>query len=91
MKLVLLSHIFAMNLNICLVLVRIFMTIISRVYELGTVNMCNFLNFSLQDVLCLYSNITLVVVFYIISALCRIVVEPHKIVPFCNNDRKCVK
>ena len=30
--------------------------IISRIYKLGAVNVCNFLNFSLQNVLCLNPN-----------------------------------
>jgi hypothetical protein len=44
--------------------------IISRIYKLGTLHICNFFNFSLQDGLCLNPSITLIILFRIISALC---------------------
>ena len=65
--------------------------IISRVYKLGTVNICNFLNFSLQDVLYLNPNIILIILFCIISVLFKFVVEPYKIIPNCDHDWICAK
>ena len=44
---------------------------VSRLYNLGTVTVCNFLNLCLQDVLCLNPNITLIFLFCSVSALCR--------------------
>jgi len=40
---------------------------ISWIYKLGTVNICNFLINSLQDVLCLNPNITLIILFCILT------------------------
>jgi len=59
---------------------------ISRIYKLGTLNICNFLNFSLQDVLCLNPSVTLIILFCIISGVCRFVVGLQTIIPSCNNE-----
>jgi hypothetical protein len=45
-----------------------------------------FLKFYLQDVLCFNPDITPLILFCIINALCRFVVEPQEIIPDCNSD-----
>jgi len=60
--------------------------IISKIYKLGTINICNILNCCLQDILCLNPSITLIILFCIVSALCKFVIEHQNIIPDCNND-----
>jgi hypothetical protein len=54
----------------------------SRIYKLGMVNICNSLKFSLQDVLCVNSSITHIILFCIISTLHKVVVEPQNIIQY---------
>jgi hypothetical protein len=54
----------------------------SRIYKLVTVNTCNSLNFSLQDVLCLNPNVTLIIVFCVIKCTCKVAVELQKMISY---------
>ena len=88
-----LSHIPAVIWNISLIIVTALTTniTVSRIYNLGNVTIWNFLNFCPQDFLCFYRNITLIVLFCFISALCKFVDEFQKIISNSNNDWKCAK